>query len=134
LRHGSGWDPSVAVPIRPAVIRTHRLTVTGELAQHSAAALEAEIEALCASGIDELLLDLGGLRRIDATGIRVIAMRRDLCRKRGVRIEVERVSDPVREAFRAAGHVELLAPREAPAGRPAGSVYENPPRKARKIV
>jgi anti-anti-sigma factor len=124
----------VAVPIRPAVIRTHRLTVKGELGQHSAAALEAEIDALCAGGIDELLLDLEGLRQIDATGIRVIAMRCALCRKRGVRIEVERVAGAVREAFRAAGHAELLAHAERPKGGPADEIHENAAKNPGKIV
>jgi anti-anti-sigma factor len=129
LRPGSGREPAAAaVPIRPTVIRTHRLAVTGELDQRSAVALEAEIDALCATGIDELLLDLEGLRRIDATGIRVITMRRALGKKRGVRIEVERVAGAVREALLAAGQLDVLPP----AG--ARGVDENAQRKARRIV
>jgi anti-anti-sigma factor len=134
LQPGSAWEPAPAVPIRPAVLRTHRLTVKGELGQHSAAALEAEIDALCAGGIDELLLDLEGLRRIDATGARVIALRCALCEKRGVRVEVERVTRAVREAFRAAGQLELLPPGDRPAGGAPGSAHEDSPKKVRKIV
>jgi anti-anti-sigma factor len=134
LQPGSAWKPASAVPIRPAALRTHRLAVKGELGQHSAAALEAEIDALCAGGIDELLLDLDGLRRIDATGVRVIAMRCALCARRGVRVEVERATGPVREAFRAAGHLDLLSPGDRPAGAAPGSAHENSQKKARKIV
>jgi anti-anti-sigma factor len=97
-REGGG-----AVPIRPTLIRAHRLLVTGELGHDSAAALEAEIDVLCASGIDRLVLDLGGLRAIDATGIRVIAMRCALCDERGTRVELERVGGALRAAFAAAG-------------------------------
>ncbi len=91
------------MPIRPTPIHAHRLLVTGELGYDSAAALEAEIDVLCASGIDRLVLDLGGLRAIDATGIRVIAMRCALCEKRGMRVELERVEGAFRAAFAAAG-------------------------------
>jgi hypothetical protein len=64
----------------------------------------------------------------------VIAMRCALCAKRGVRVEVERATGPVREAFRAAGHLDLLSPGDRPAGAAPGSAHENSQKKARKIV
>jgi anti-anti-sigma factor len=101
MRPGAHWESGV--PVRPTPIRAHRLLLTGELGHDSAAALEAEIDVLCASGIERLVLDLGGLRAIDATGIRVIAMRCALCEKRGMRVELERVGGALGAAFAAAG-------------------------------
>lgn len=91
-----------AVPIRPTVIRTHRLTLTGELGHDTAPSLEAAIDLLCDSGIDELVLDLGGLTGIDATGVQVIAMRCELCSKRGVRVLLEQVDAAVQQGLAAA--------------------------------
>jgi anti-anti-sigma factor len=91
------------VPIRPRVIRTHRLRIRGALVHSSAVTLETEIDALLESQIAELVLDLGELREIDATGIRVIAMRCELCRKRGVKIELTDAVGAVAEILAAAG-------------------------------
>jgi anti-anti-sigma factor len=101
----------------------------GELGHDSAVALEAEIDALCGSGIDELLLDLGGLRAIDATGLRVITLRCALCKGRGVRVQVRRVDGAVREAFVAAGLLDWL-----PLADGEAAADENPPRNAPKFV
>jgi anti-anti-sigma factor len=101
LRPGSGGDGPV--PIRPRVIRTHRLRVSGELGHHSAVTLETEIDALLESEIEVLVLDLGDLRAVDATGVRVLAMRRALCRRRGVRVELIGAVGTVAEALAAAG-------------------------------
>jgi anti-anti-sigma factor len=103
LRPGSGRDGDGPVPIRPRVIRTHRLRVSGELGHDSAVTLEAEIDALLESEIEELVLDLGDLCAIDATGVRVLAMRRELCRRRGVRVELTGAVGGVAEALAAAG-------------------------------
>ncbi|HEX4436185.1 MAG TPA: STAS domain-containing protein [Solirubrobacteraceae bacterium] len=106
------------MPIRPRVIRTHRLRIRGALGHDSAVTLETEIDALLESGIDELLLDLGELQAIDATGVRVIAMRRELCRKRGMRLELTGAVGDVAEALAAAGleaaerRVQEAAPSE----------------------
>jgi anti-anti-sigma factor len=99
---GPAPEDREAVPIRPTVIRTHRLTLTGELGHDSAPALEAAIDTLCDSGIDELVLDLGGLAAIDATGVQVLAMRCAICNKRGVRVLLERVDAAVQQGLAAA--------------------------------
>jgi anti-anti-sigma factor len=135
IRPASSGDAAAAVPIRPTVMRTHRLMLSGDLGLDSAVALEAEIDALCKSDIDHLVLDLGGLRSIDATGIRVISMRCGLCQRRGILVEVDRLEGDVRAAFLAAGLLERLPFATPPASemtQPSGD--ENAPRKARKIV
>ncbi len=115
-----------AVPIRPTVLRTHRLVLTGHLDADTATDLEAEVDMLCESGIDELILDLGGLGGIDAIGVKVLAVRAELCRRRGVRVTIERLDGPVREALAAAGLRGLRGRREAE--------DEKALRKGRKIV
>ncbi len=129
MRVGAGASAG-ALPIRPTVIRTHTLSVEGELGHDTATAFEAEIDRLCAAGIDELILDLGALRIVDVTGVVVIAMRVALCRRRGMRVTLVRTKSAVRAALLAAGDTELLgalwAAREA--------VDEKALRKEQKIV
>jgi anti-anti-sigma factor len=109
-RPGPARDGDGPVPIRPRVIRTHRLQVRGALGHDSAVALEAEIDALLESGIEELVLDLGELRSIDATGVRVIAMRCALCHRRGLKVELTGAVGTVAAALAAAG-LEAAQPR-----------------------
>jgi anti-anti-sigma factor len=136
IKPATSVHPTAAVPIRPTVVRTHRLMLSGDLGLDSAVALEAEIDALCGSDIDHLVLDLGGLGSIDATGIRVISMRCGLCKRRGIRIEVDRVEGAVRRAFLEAGLLERLPFAIPPASEPGTQARgdENAPKNARKIV
>ena len=122
-RPGSGRTAARPVPIRPAAQRTHRLALTGRLAHGNAPALEAALDELCDAGIGELVLDLGGLRGIDETGMKVIAMRCELCRRRGIAVRVERLEGAVLEAFGSAGllaRLPLHGQVEAPAERGRG--------------
>ena len=102
-----------AVSIRTAARRTHRLALTGQLEHDTAATLEAEIDALCASGIEELILDLGGLHRLDSTGLQVLAMRCALCAKRGTVVRIEAVSPELQPVLVAAGLASHLGSGEA---------------------
>jgi anti-anti-sigma factor len=85
------------------VIRVHRLRIRGELGRDSAVMLETEIDALLESGIEELVLDFTELRAIDATGVRVIAMRCELCRKRGMKVELTGAVGTIAQALAASG-------------------------------
>jgi anti-anti-sigma factor len=115
-----------ARPPRETLVRTHRLVLSGELGRDSAVALEAEIDTLCESGIDELVLDLARLRRIDATGVYVLATRCEVCRRRGVLVELAGASAEVRRAFAAADLADRLPPEaplpEAPTRLAGGAV------------
>jgi len=106
------------VPIRPAAERTHRLALTGRLAHDNAPALEAALDELCDAGIGELVLDLGALRGVDETGMKVIAMRCELCRRRGIAVRVERLEGAVLDAFGSAGLLARL-PLHGQTGGPA---------------
>ncbi len=134
LRGAAPRGTARAVPIRPTVLRRHRLFITGELGQQSAASLEAEIDALCEAEVDELVLDLGGLRGIDATGARVLAMRRELCRRRGVHVELAGVDAEVRRAFLAAGLDEPGPPVAGDGGDGTAALDENAQMNDRKLV
>ena len=86
----------------------HTLIPTGELSHGTAAALEAEIERLCEEGVTSLTLDLRELRRIDSTGVAVIAFRAGLCRRRGHEFTLIAGSEAVQHAFEQAGIADAL--------------------------
>ncbi len=91
----------------------HTVLLLGELDRASAPALEAEIERLCALGIDVLTLDLNGLTDIDAIGVAVIVYRRGWCERRGCELALLADTPLVREAFaRAAGGERVPFVRE----------------------
>ncbi len=135
---GGPWRKAARpVPIRPAADRTHRLVLSGRLAHDNAPALEAALDELCDAGVGELVLDMGALRGIDTTGVRVVAMRCELCRRRGIAVRVERLGGAVEEAFENAGLMSRLPLAEPPRGLPYGAAEtldENPQRKRRNIV
>ena len=64
----------------------HTLVLVGDLDRTSTVALEAAIEGLCERGVEEIVLDLRRLTRLDATGAAVIAFRRGWCERRGVEL------------------------------------------------
>ena len=77
----------------------HTVLLLGELNGTSALTLEAEIERLCATGVEALTLDLNGLTDIDAIGIAVIVYRRGWCERRGCELALLADTPLVREAF-----------------------------------
>jgi anti-anti-sigma factor len=89
-------------------IREHRLILTGELDRSSAHALEAEIERLCAEGVDRITLDLRELRYIDPIGVAVIAFRCRLCQRRGYEFALIPGGRMIHRAFEQAGVAGLL--------------------------
>ncbi|TMK99776.1 MAG: STAS domain-containing protein [Actinobacteria bacterium] len=87
---------------------THTLNLTGELNHRSAHILEAEIERLGEEGVDGIILDLRGLRGIDATGVAVIAFRCELCKRRGNDFALIRGPHSIHREFERAGVAERL--------------------------
>jgi anti-anti-sigma factor len=77
----------------------HTVLLLGELDRASAPTLEAEIERLCALGVEALTLDLNGLTDIDAIGVAVIVYRRGWCERRGCELALLADTPLVREAF-----------------------------------
>ena len=91
----------------------HTVLLLGELNGTSALTLEAEIERLCATGVEALTLDLNGLTDIDAIGIAVIVYRRGWCDRRGCELALLADTPLVREAFaQAAGGERVPFVRE----------------------
>lgn len=103
--------------LRATPRKMHRLVLRGELGHDSAVALEAAIDDLCASGVEHIVLDLSALSAIDRTGVGVVAMRRQLCRRHGVTLEVVGASPDVTAAFEAAGLIDQVRLRENRCGR-----------------
>jgi anti-anti-sigma factor len=95
-----------------AGVRRHTLALVGELDQRSARILEAEIEHLCAQGIEGITLDLRELTYIDPVGVAVIAVCCDLCRKRGHDFALVPGPRFVQRAFERAGVSHLLPVQE----------------------
>lgn len=129
VRPGSMRDGEGPAQIIPRVMRTHRLRVEGALGYGSAVTLETEIDALLESELQELVLDLADLQAIDATGVQVLVMRCEICRKRGVRMGLAQAKGAVLAALEAAG---LAVTASAEAREPAGA--ESVHAHAEKVV
>jgi len=84
----------------------HKLILTGRLDHRSAPELEEEIECLCQEGVTILTLDLRQLDEIDAAGVRTIAFRGALCKRRGHDFAV--IPGSVHHALAEAGAADLL--------------------------
>jgi anti-anti-sigma factor len=101
------------IPGKPAVtlasvrLRTHTLTIAGELNYRSATVLEHEIERLCDDGVTGITLDLRDLSFIDAVGVAVISFRSRLCKRRGYDFAIIPGSQLVHRALEEAGAVDL---------------------------
>jgi anti-anti-sigma factor len=89
-------------------LRTHTLTLTGELNHRSATVLEQEIERLCDEGVTGITLDLSSLALIDAVGVAVISFRSRLCKRRGYDFTVIPGSQLVHRIMEEAGVTDLL--------------------------
>jgi len=92
--------------------RRHTLSLIGELDQRTARVLDAEIERLCEEDVAGITLDLRELTYIDSTGIALIAVRCQLCRKRGRDFALIPGSRSVNRAFGRAGVSHLLPVQE----------------------
>ena len=86
----------------------HALLLSGRLDRSSAHMLEAEIERLCQSEVDELSIDLTELAAIDFTGVAVIAFRQKWCRRHGCQLVLVGATSDVQLAFEAAGVGDLV--------------------------
>lgn len=95
-------------PLAAVNARTHTLVLTGELNHSSAPALEAEIDRLCDEGVTGITLDLRELTRIDSTGVRVVAFRSRLCKRRGYDFSLIAGSRIIRRALEQAGVSDVV--------------------------
>ena len=136
-RGSTGRTAARPVPIRPGADRTHRLALEGRLAHENASTLEAALDELCDAGIGELVLDMGALHGVDVTGMRVLAMRCELCKRRGIAVRVERLGGAAERAFVEAGllsRLPLADPSPGLQSEPRERLDENPLRKGRNLI
>jgi anti-anti-sigma factor len=111
--------------VGPLECGLHTLRLFGELSQGSAHMLEAEIERLCARGIDGLTLDLSRLESIDWSGVRVIAFRHEWCTRRGCELTLIAGPPQVQSVFEREGLSERL---------PFGGVLERRPFRHARVL
>jgi anti-anti-sigma factor len=64
--------------------------------------------ALCATGAEEILLDLSELEFIDSSGFRAILMAKDVCMAHGCEFLMTRGKEPVQRLFDVSGVLKKL--------------------------
>jgi anti-anti-sigma factor len=93
----------------------HVLALSGELDIAGADALDAELERVEATvSLQEILIDLRGLRFIDSTGLRLLIAAGRRAETAAYRLRIVRPSAPVFRVFEIAGVDALLPFAQAP--------------------
>jgi anti-sigma B factor antagonist len=87
---------------------TGRLTVLGELDMATAPQLEDKVRAMLAGRVRELIIDLGKLRFIDSSGLRLLIILRDRAAAEGWTLGLLRPSGEVLSIFGLTGADENL--------------------------
>jgi anti-sigma B factor antagonist len=87
---------------------TARLTVAGELDIATVGQLEAEVEAVLASGVRDLILDLSGLTFIDSSALRLFIVLKDRSAGEDWRLSLTRPAGPALSIFQISGAEEHL--------------------------
>jgi anti-anti-sigma factor len=95
------------------------ITVVGDLAYTTAAPLRAEIDRLMSAVPATLVLDFGGLKFIDSTGLSVIVHAWRECQQRGLRLRLKAVPRFLETILDMTGVTGLLA-REPAGSEPDG--------------
>ncbi|MHB8233320.1 MAG: STAS domain-containing protein [Solirubrobacteraceae bacterium] len=93
----------------------HVLTLSGELDIGSAQVLEEAVDEVCASGAEQLVLDLCGIDFMDSMGLRALLHAREQCHASGCSFHMAPASRPVQHVLDATGLRRRLALREASA-------------------
>jgi anti-sigma B factor antagonist len=87
---------------------TARLTVAGELDIATVGQLEAEVEAVLARGVRELILDLRGLTFIDSSALRLFIVLKDRSAGEDWQLSLTRPVGPALSIFQISGAEEHL--------------------------
>ena len=99
-------DHPLTIEIRPGA-ESVVLSVAGELDLSSAPTLRACFEQLDVT-VDEVVVDLGGLRFIDSTGLSLLVATERSLAERGGRLALRHPSDQVRRVFEVSGVDKVL--------------------------
>lgn len=91
----------------------HVLTLSGELDIGSAQILEGTVEEACASGAEELVLDLCAIDFMDSMGLRALLHARRTCQETDCAFHLTPASRPVQRVIDAAGLQDSLSLRKA---------------------
>jgi anti-anti-sigma factor len=86
-----------------------RVSLTGELDLSSALTFDEELRRIEEeSQVDELVLDLAGLKFMDSTGLRLIISAHQRAKRRGGRLAIVHSSTPIRRILRLTGMLDRL--------------------------
>ena len=88
------------------------LEVDGELDLASAPQLKRALEQAWANAPEEIVIDLGKLRFMDMSGLRVLLSARQRAERRGTELVLTNVGDSIRRVLTLAGVNGLLPIRE----------------------
>lgn len=84
------------------------VALEGELDLTGSSGLEAELERIEGPDLEELVLDLSGLRFMDSTGLRIVVMADQRARERGRRMILVRGNPDVQRVFELTRLLERL--------------------------
>ena len=99
---------------------TARLRLEGEVDAATAPVLEARIVDAAGPGVDEIVLDFGGLAFIDSSGLSVLVASHKRLRDTGCRLVVEDPPPAAQRLFEIAGLDRVLTIRERNGGNGSG--------------
>lgn len=94
--------------VRQTYGNTVKLIVSGRLDTITAADLEKEIEDSVIGDVDELILDLSGLRYISSSGLRVLLISQKKMNHLDGRMHIEGVIPEIAEILKMTGFDEFL--------------------------
>jgi anti-sigma B factor antagonist len=103
----SDTGPAMTVRIEPADGSARTLHVVGEIDLATAPALEQAV-ADAADGAEQVAVDLGGVRFIDSTGLRVLLSSQQRADADGVEVRVVEASEVARRLFDLTGTTARL--------------------------
>jgi anti-sigma B factor antagonist len=81
----------------------HTLVLDGDLTVANAQELEETIARLCVDGVEAITIDLGRLRFIDTTGLKVVVWAQARCREHGYEFLLMEGSAAVQRVFELTG-------------------------------
>jgi len=93
----------------------HIMALNGELDLASAPMLEAAVAEACATGVGEVVLDMGRVEFIDSSGLNAIMRAKQLCELHECGYSLTPAQRPARGIFEAAGVIDRLPFADAPA-------------------
>ncbi|MBA3327201.1 MAG: STAS domain-containing protein [Solirubrobacterales bacterium] len=78
---------------------THVVAVVGELDLATAQRVEDELQAVEATDVEQVIVDLAGLTFVDSSGLHLIARAEERCRTKGKRLVLRHGTPQIQRVF-----------------------------------